>query len=110
MWVGEQRHILQRVLAAEQKAREAEWKGEVKGHAKGKAEGKAEGKTEGKAEMLLRQLCRRFTLPPEVVARVRGADSDLLNKLMDSFVEAKVLTDVFSDISYDGGGMKTFVR
>jgi predicted transposase/invertase (TIGR01784 family) len=84
MWIAEQRYILHKARDAEQKARDAEQKGRAK----------------GKAEMLLRQLRRRFTLTPEIEARVLGADSALLDDWMDRFIEAKVLTDVFTDLAH----------
>ena len=64
-------------------------------------EWKAEGKAEGKAETLLRLLRRRFhTLSPEVEARVLNADGAQLDEWLDRFVDAKVLTDVFTDLAH----------
>ena len=61
----------------------------------------AEGKAEGKAETLLRQLRRRFhSLSPEVEARVLGADGAQLDDWLDRFVDAKALTDVFTDLAH----------
>ena len=62
--------------------------------------GRVLGKAEGKAEMLLRQLRRRFTLSPELEARVQAADSAQLDDWMDRFVDANLLTDVFTDLAH----------
>ena len=64
---------------------------------KGLQQGFAQGKAKGKAEMLLRQLRRRFTLSPEIEARVLDAESAMLDDWMDRFVDAKALTDIFTD-------------
>ena len=78
MWIGEQRHILELARTAEQR-----------------------GQAKGKAETLRRQLHRRFhTLPPEVEARIREADGAQLDEWLDRFVDAKTLTDVFSDLAH----------
>lgn len=75
--------------------------GLAEGEAKGEAKGKARGKAEGKAEILLRLLRRRFqTLPPEIEARVRGADSVQLDDWSDRFVDATVLSEIFSDLAH----------
>ncbi len=90
MWIGEQRHILELARAAEQKAQEAEQKGAVRG--------RAEGRAEGKAETLLRQLRRRFhSVSAEMETRVLNADGPQLDDWLDRFVDAKALTDVFTD-------------
>ena len=61
----------------------------------------AEGETKGKAEMLLRLLRRRFhTVPSELEARVRKADDAQLDEWSDRFVDAKSLTDVFTDLAH----------
>ena len=71
------------------------------GMEKGILQGRAEGKAEGKAETLLRLLRRRFqTLTPELEARVLSADSGQLDDWLDRFVDAKVLTDVFTDLAH----------
>jgi hypothetical protein len=76
-----------------------QWKAE--GRAEGKAEGKAEGRAEGKAEMLLRLLRRRFeTLPAALEERVRTAEAVQLDDWSDRFVDAKVLSDVFTDLPH----------
>ena len=114
MWIAEQRHILHKARAAEQKALEAEQKvfeaeqkalgaeqkgraaGLAEGEVKGKIEGKAEGKAEGKVEMLLRQLRRRFhTVPSELETRIRKADDALLDEWSDRILDARNLADIF---------------
>jgi hypothetical protein len=61
---------------------------------------KTEGKAEGKAEMLLRLFRRRFSLFPEVEARILVADSAMLDDWADRFVDAKVLSDIFPDLPH----------
>jgi hypothetical protein len=62
------------------------------------AQGRAEGETSGKAHMLLRMLGRRFgPLPPEVEARVRGADDARLDDWSDRILDADDLADVFHE-------------
>ena len=63
--------------------------------------GLAQGEARGRAETLLRQLRRRFqTLPNELEARVRDADGAQLDEWIDRFVDAKALTDVFTDLAH----------
>ena len=63
--------------------------------------GLAQGEARGRAETLLRQLRRRFqTLPNELEARVRNADGAQLDEWLDRFVDAKALTDVFTDLAH----------
>ena len=63
------------------------------------AEGAIKGKAEGKAETLRRLLRHRFhTLPPEVEARILNADGAQLDEWLDRILDAKVLTDVFTDL------------
>jgi flagellar biosynthesis/type III secretory pathway protein FliH len=51
------------------------------GRAEGRAEGHAEGRVQGKAEMVLRLLTARFgTLPSDLMARIRSAPSDDLDR------------------------------
>ena len=86
MWIGEQRHILELARTAEQR-----------GQAKGEVKGRAEGKT----ETLLRQLRRRFhSVPPEMEARIRGANSAQLDEWLDRILDAKALTDVFTGLAH----------
>ena len=64
-------------------------------------EWKAEGRAEGKAETLLRLLRRRFhSVPPEMEARVLNADGTELDDWLDRFVDAKALTDVFTELAH----------
>ena len=80
-------------IAAEQ------WKAE--GFNLGLAQGEARGKAEGKAETLLRLLRRRFhALTPEVEGRVQKADGARLDEWLDRFVDAKALTDIFTDLAH----------
>jgi hypothetical protein len=77
---------------------EGEAKGEVRGRVEGEARGEARGEVKGRAEMLLRLLRRRFgPLSPEVEARVRSADPDRLDRWSDSVLDARTLSDVFTD-------------
>ncbi|MEI8395916.1 MAG: Rpn family recombination-promoting nuclease/putative transposase [Rhodospirillaceae bacterium] len=82
MWIGMQKSM----LIGEDEARRL-----------GEAKGRAEGEAKGKAEMLLRLLRRRFTVPPELEARVLSADGRKLDRWSDLFVDAETLSDVFSD-------------
>ena len=67
----------------------------------GLAQGEARGKAEGKAETLLRLLRRRFhAVSSEVEARVQKADGAQLDEWLDRFVDAKALTEVFTDLAH----------
>jgi len=71
------------------------------GLAQGEARGEAKGETKAKAETLLRQLRRRFhSLAPEVEARVRQADGNQLDEWLDRILDAKALTDIFTDLAH----------
>lgn len=90
MWIAEQRHILHKVVEAEQKALEAETKGHAKGHARGRAE--------GKAEIVLRQLRRKFgSLSPEIEAHFMVASNDQLDDWSERLLDARELMDVFDE-------------
>lgn len=68
---------------------------------KGIQQGRAEGRAEGKAETLLRLLRRRFqTLAPGMEARVLNADGAQLDEWLDRILDAKALTDIFSDLAH----------
>ena len=84
-------------IAAEQ------WKAEGfnLGLAQGEARGEAKGEAKAKAETLLRLLRRRFrTVSPEVEARVQKAEGAQLDEWLDRILDAKVLTDVFTDLAH----------
>ena len=67
----------------------------------GLAQGEARGKAEGKVETLLRLLRRRFhAVSSEVEARVQKADGAQLDEWLDRFVDAKALTEVFTDLAH----------
>ncbi|CAK0752452.1 hypothetical protein CCP1ISM_460004 [Azospirillaceae bacterium] len=73
----------------------------AEGFNSGIAQGRAEGKAEGKAETLLRLLRRRFhALAPDVEVRVQNAGNAQLDEWLDRFVDAKALTDVFTDLAH----------
>ena len=96
MWIGEQRHILELARAAEQKAREAEQKAR-----EAEQKGVARGEAKGRAETLLRLLRRRFhSVPPEMEVRVWEADGPQLDVWLDRILDAKALTDVFTDLAH----------
>jgi hypothetical protein len=80
-------------IAAEQ------WKAE--GFNLGLARGEAKGEAKAKAETLLRQLRRRFrAVSPEVEARVQKAEGAQLDEWLDCILDAKALSDVFSDLAH----------
>jgi hypothetical protein len=59
-----------------------------------RAEARAEARDEAAADILLRLLGQRFgDLPPDVVARIRGADRAELERLTDRVLTATTLED-----------------
>lgn len=63
---------------------------------KARAKGWQEGRREGEVAALLRLLARRFgELPPEVRARVEGADLAVIGTWFDQAIDAADLDAVF---------------
>ena len=97
------RDVLREIMPGQEERVMSIWGEQLKaeGFNLGVAQGEARGRAEGKAETLLRQLRRRFfALPSEVEARVLNADSGQLDEWLDRILDAKVVTDVFTDTAH----------
>jgi predicted transposase YdaD len=67
------------------------------GKALGLVQGEAKGVLLGEARLLTRQLTLRFgTLPAEMTARIKEADTDALETWSDRLLEARTLDEIFA--------------
>jgi hypothetical protein len=84
------------MLAERIKEWEAEW--ERQGWEKGRQKGWEIGRQEGEAQLLLRQLQKRFgALPLPILARVRDARSDQLERWGERLLDVSTLGELFED-------------
>jgi hypothetical protein len=72
---------------------------------KHRAEGRVEGRVEGRGDVLLKQLELRFGPPsPEVVARVRQADTATLDRWVEQILTAASAAELFAASAADATG------
>jgi hypothetical protein len=68
--------------------------GREEGRAEGLVEGRAEGKAEGQVQSILKVLALRFgPLTPDLEARLRGAQAEQLDAVLESMLTAKTLEE-----------------
>ncbi len=89
------REASMKVKTAAQRLRE---EGKAEGKAQGRAEGQVLGAIRGRGELLLRLLQARYgDLPAEVLARVRAADLEEIDRWALRSLDAPTLSAVFAE-------------
>ena len=103
MWPGRWREIMPTIAETFRAEGRAEGRaqgmaeGRAEGRAEGMAEGRAEGRAEGMADILESQLETKFgELPPDLPAKIRGADYRRLGAWLKRLVTAETLEEVFA--------------
>jgi flagellar biosynthesis/type III secretory pathway protein FliH len=86
------------VNAAEELIEQGRAQGLEQGRQEGRREGRHEGRREGAREVLITLLLSRFgTLPDDVVARVKVADTEQIDRWAERLLTASSLAEVFGD-------------